>query len=74
MRGACEVDLNIETKEIRENLTDFDHVGNEQIGNENVLSTTVLLRASFARTTRPQHVFLKVVGFQHFTIRTKLNV
>ena len=36
MRGAAEVDLNIEAKEIRENLTDFDYLGNEQTGNENV--------------------------------------
>ena len=36
MRGAGEVDLNIEAKEIRKNLTDFDYVGNEQMGNEHV--------------------------------------
>ena len=35
MRGAGGADLDIEAKEIRENLTDFDYAGNEQIGNEN---------------------------------------
>ena len=34
MRGAGEANLEIEAKEIRDNLTDFDYIGNERIGNK----------------------------------------
>ena len=45
MRGAGgEADLEIEAKEIRDNLTDFDDSGNERIGNENV---TLINNGSF---------------------------
>ena len=44
MRGAGEADLEIEAKEIRDNLTDFDYIGNERIGNENV---TLINNGSF---------------------------
>ena len=44
MRGAGEANLEIEAKEIRDNLTDFDYVGNENIGNESV---TLINNGSF---------------------------
>ena len=36
MRGAGEADLGIEAKEIRDNLTDFEYVGDERVGSEGV--------------------------------------
>ena len=44
MRGAGEADLEIEAKEIRDNLTDFDYVGDERTGSESV---TLINNGSF---------------------------
>ena len=43
MRGAGEADLEIEAKEIRDNLTDFEYVGDERVGSEGV----TLINGSF---------------------------
>ena len=75
MRGAGEADLGIEAKEIRDNLTDFEYVGDERVGSEGVtLMNKVLSKASFSRTTRPLSVFLKVVDLRPFAIPTRPNV
>ena len=44
MRGAGEADLEIEAKEIRDNLTDFEYVGDERVGSEGV---TLINNGSF---------------------------
>ena len=59
----------------QENLTDFDYVGSEQIGNEYI---TLVNNGSFegfsTRTTRPLHAFSRVEGPRHFATLTKPNV
>ena len=44
MWGAGEANLEIEAKEIRDNLTDFDYVGDERTGSESV---TLINNGSF---------------------------
>ena len=75
MRGAGEADLEIEAKEIRDNLTDFEYVGDERVGSEGVtLINNGSFEGIFSRTTRPLSVFLKVVNLRPFAIPTRPNV